>query len=85
MQKLELCSTATVNKAETGEKKPSMETQKEIINCLHQATVQAGDRIWKRCGIIPLFYVVLFSAAGSGNVLICPEFTLTVRIAVHLL
>lgn len=32
----------------------SKETQKKIIPCLHQATVQASDRVWKRCGMTPL-------------------------------
>lgn len=65
-----------------GKKKPSKETQKEMIHCLHQAAVQASDRIWKRCGMTPLFYSVL-TAAGSGNVLICLQFTFIVRIAVN--
>lgn len=55
-----------------------------MIHCPHQATVQMSDRFWKGCGTTTIFYAVL-AASGSGNVLICLQFTFTVKIAVNLL
>jgi len=77
-QKLGLCSTATVNKAAIGGKKPQncKETQKEMIHC--QATVQVNGRAWKRCGITALLGVLT-----GGEVLVCLQFTFTVRTAVN--
>lgn len=47
--------------------KLSKETQKQMIPCLHWATVQASDRVWKRCGMTSLSSLAVGMSSSVYN------------------